>query len=157
MKRVLIDSGQCPWVTEGLKLVEVWTATPPAQLWETLSWQLIPLYGGLTIIYMISDESIWTANKIFWNCTDLCSDNHLTLWVIKPIEALFLQTLHTCLIWWWVLLVFLGLQLDITGDMKHNLLMEAKCLILFFLETNNYNFHFGGSLAGNESYLSNCI
>lgn len=89
---------------------------------------IIPLYGRLTIICMISDEIIWTASKIIRNCTDL--------WVRKPIQNLFLKMLHACLIWWWILLLFLGLQLDITGDMKHNLSGSKICFMLFFLEKN---------------------
>lgn len=35
-------------------------------------------------------KGIWTANNIIWNCTDLCSNNHQTLWLIKPILGTFL-------------------------------------------------------------------
>lgn len=77
--------GSGPKVTARVKIVEVWSEPPPSQPWETLSWQLIVLYGRLTIICKISDESIWTVNNIIWNCTDLCGGNHLTLWLVKTI------------------------------------------------------------------------
>lgn len=111
---------------------------------------IIPLYSRLSIIYVISDEIIWTANKIIRNCSDLC-------WTIKHIQNFFLQMLHTCLFWWWGLPLFLGLQLDITGDMKHNLYGSKVCLMIFWGKKILFSFWWMSAISPTSATIKNTV